>query len=428
MTEPDAVFPTAESFAAIFSASPDGLLVVDAEGRIRLANPAVARMFGYGPDELTGQAVEVLVPSAAAARHRQDRAAYMAAPRARPMSASADLAGRCKDGSLLPVDIMLAPLQLAGLRGTLCVVRDARPRHATEAKLHLASTVFQTTQEAIVVTDTQCRILAVNPAFERVTEYAEAEALGQHMRLLASGRHDRAFYDRMWQSIHATGEWQGAIWNRRKGGEIYSEWLSISTVRDRDGQPFQYVGVSADMTRIKHVETPVERLAHYDPLTGLPNRLLLDSRIRQTWERAHRHGLRFAVLFLDLDGFKAVNDSRGHAVGDELLRVIGTRLAASVRESDTVARLGGDEFILVLEDLRREDVARLAEKLIARVAEPVVLGDGTQVLVGLSLGWSYYPDDADNIDTLMGQADTALYRAKRAGRGRAVAFSGSGPA
>lgn len=421
-------FPAEVGFAAIFAASPDGLLVVDGSGRIRLANPAVEHMFGYAAGELIGQAIEVLVPAHAAGHHVRDRMAYAAAPRTRPMGASTELAGRCRDGSLVPVDIMLAPVDATGTRGTLCVVRDARPRHATEAKLHLASAVFQTTQEAIVVTDTQCRILAVNPAFERVTEYAEAEVLGQHMRIVASGRHDRSFYDAMWTSIHTTGEWQGAIWNRRRSGEIYQEWLSISTVRDREGRAFQYVGVSADMTRMNHAETPIERLAHFDPLTGLPNRLLLDSRIRKTWERAHRDGLRFAVLFLDLDGFKAVNDDRGHAVGDELLRVIAARLAGSVRESDTVGRLGGDEFIVVLEDLRREDVARLADKLIARVAEPVELSDGSQAHVGLSLGWSTYPDDAQDIDTLMGQADTALYRAKRGGRGRAVAFVGSGPA
>ncbi|PKO41758.1 MAG: hypothetical protein CVU33_00215 [Betaproteobacteria bacterium HGW-Betaproteobacteria-6] len=404
-------------FEKIFEAVPDGLLVVDAAGLILYVNGALGRLFGYLPDELVGQPVERLTPRQLASAHATYREQYQAAPKARAMGASNDLLGCRKDGSLFPVDIMLSPLDIGSQKQTLCVVRDATARKEVEAKLHIASTVFQSTQEAIVVTDVDCRIVAVNPAFETATEYTEKEVLGQHMRVLRSGRHDQFFYRRMWDAILSTGEWQGAIWNRRKSGEIYHEWLSISTVRDRDGQPVQYVGITTDMGRMNHVETAVERLAHYDALTGLPNRLLLNSRIQKTWERAHRDGKPFAVMFLDLDGFKAINDKLGHPVGDELLKVVASRLRENMRETDTIARLGGDEFLIVLEDVGRDEIVALAEQLIKRIGAPFDLGLNEPVCVGLSLGWSHYPKHADNVPALIRQADEALYQVKRSGRG-----------
>ena len=404
-------------FEKIFEAVPDGLLVVDTAGLILYANGALEHLFGYAPAELVGQSVEKLTPRNIASAHAAYRDQYQAAPKARAMGASNDLFGCRKDGSLFPVDVMLSPLEIGDQRGTLCVVRDATARKEVEAKLHIANTVFQSTQEAIVVTDVDCRIVAVNPAFEMATEYSEKEVLGQHMRMLRSGRHDDFFYRRMWDSILTTGEWQGPIWNRRKNGDIYHEWLSISTVRDRDGRPVQYVGITTDMGRMNHVETAVERLAHYDALTGLPNRLLLNSRIQKTWERAHRDGKPFAVMFLDLDGFKAVNDRLGHPLGDELLKVVADRLRENMRETDTIARLGGDEFLIVLEDVVHDDIVAVAQQLIERIGAPFDLGLAEPVCVGLSLGWSHYPDHADNVPALIRQADEALYQVKRSGRG-----------
>ncbi len=404
-------------FEKIFEAVPDGLLVADTAGRILYVNSALEHLFGYAPDELLGQPVESLTPRDIASAHVHYRTGYQGAAQTRPMGASNNLFGRRKDGGLFPVDVMLSPLEIYDRQGTLCVVRDATLRKDVEDKLHIANTVFQSTQEAIVVTDIDCRILAVNPAFEKVTDYQEKEVLGQHMRMLRSGRHDEFFYRRMWDSIANTGEWQGAIWNRRKGGEIYHEWLSISTVRDHKGKPIQYVGITTDMGRMNHVETAVERLAHYDALTGLPNRLLFNSRIQKTWERAHRDGRPFAVMFLDLDGFKAVNDSLGHAIGDELLKLVAGRLREHLRETDTVARMGGDEFLIVLEDVGRDDIVNVAQQLVERISEPFDLCLAQPVCVGLSLGWSYYPEHADNVPALIRQADEALYQVKKSGRG-----------
>ena len=404
-------------FEKIFEAVPDGLLVVDTAGLILYANGSLERLFGYAPDELIGQPVELLTPRHIASGHAGYRENYQSQPKLRAMGASNNLFGCRQDGSQFPVDVMLSPLNIGDCKQTLCVVRDASARKEVEAKLHLANTVFQSTQEGIVVTDVNCRIVAVNPAFEMATEYSEKEVLGQHMRVLRSGRHDEYFFRLMWDAILTTGEWQGGIWNRRKSGEVYHEWLSISTVRDRDGKPVQYVGITTDMSRMNHVETAVERLAHYDTLTGLPNRLLLNSRIQKTWERAHRDGKPFAVMFLDLDGFKAVNDTLGHPVGDELLKVVANRLRENMRETDTIARLGGDEFLIVLEDVGRDDIVAVAQHLIERISAPFDLGLAEPVCVGLSLGWSHYPEHADNVPALIRQADEALYQVKRSGRG-----------
>jgi len=404
-------------FEKIFEAVPDGLLVVDTAGLILFSNGSLESMFGYAPGELIGLPVEQLTPRDIAAGHVAHRDQYHTEPKLRAMGVNSNLFGCRKDGSQFPVDVMLSPLDIGGQRKTLCVVRDATVRKETEARLHVANTVFQSTQEAIVVTDVNSCIVAVNPAFEMATEYSEKEVLGQHMRVLRSGRHDPYFYHQMWDAILESGEWQGAIWNRRKSGEIYHEWLSISTVRDRDGKPVQYVGITTDMSRMNHVETAIERLAHYDALTGLPNRLLLNSRIQKTWERAHRDGKPFAVMFLDLDGFKTVNDTLGHLVGDELLKVVAARLRENMRETDTIARLGGDEFLIVLEDVGRDEIVLVAQQLIDRIGAPFDLGLAEPVSVGLSLGWSHYPEHADNVPALIRQADEALYQVKHSGRG-----------
>lgn len=405
-------------YASIFAGIPDALLLVDAQDVVILANPAAGQLLGYAHEELPGLKRSGILPDYA------DPTTSPSAPHF-PSSAASGFFTRWahhKDGRRMRVDVKHAPLDTHG-GIALYILRDATLREAIEARLYMANAVFENTQEAIVVTDIDCRILAVNPAFETVTEYAAAEAIGQNIRLLHSGRHDEYFYRQMWHSIHAGGEWQGAIWNRRKNGEIYQEWLTISTIRDRHGRPFQYVGISADMSRMNHVETQFEKLAHYDPLTGLPNRLLFNSRLQKTWERAHRDRKAFAVMYLDLDGFKQVNDTHGHIIGDELLKAVAARLYQNIRETDTLARLGGDEFVIVLEDPTREDVIRIAQAMVEHIAAPFDLASARSVRVGLSLGWSYYPEHADNIDTLLQQADQALYQVKRGGRGAARMYT-----
>ena len=410
-------------YQAIFNASPDGILIVDDAGRIVLANPSAERLFRFPAGTLCGRSIDCLVPDNAAHRHAKHRQNYNKNPRSRPMGEFDNLQGLRCDGELFFIDVSLSPIEMDSGSATLCVVRDASGHKAIEQTLYVASAVFQSTQEAIVVTDRECRIQAVNPAFETVTEYSPEEVIGKSIGLLKSGRHDQDFYRQMWRQILDTGEWSGTIWNRRKGGEIYQEWLSISSIRDRNGRTLQYVGISADMTRINHAETPTERLARYDILTGLPNRMVFQERMEKAIEAAADEGHSFAVLYLDLDGFKAVNDCFGHAVGDQLLIHVAERLRHTLRERDVVTRYGGDEFVILLDKVSAHQVPVVAQKLIGVISDPFVMGADGTAEVGLSLGWSFYPETALDANTLVEQADAALYEAKRTGRGRAVAFS-----
>jgi diguanylate cyclase (GGDEF)-like protein/PAS domain S-box-containing protein len=284
--------------------------------------------------------------------------------------------------------------------------------------LDLAHAVFQNVQEGIVITDLDGRIIGVNPAFSAITEYSEAELLQQHIRMLKSGRHDRAFYDAMWRSIRKTGSWKGEMWDRRKNGEVYPQWLSITALKDSRGEVTRYIGVVTDISRMQHAESHLQYLAHHDALTGLPNRALLNLRLRHSLERAAREGGRCAVVFLDLDGFKKVNDDLGHEAGDELLQRAADRMRRRLRENDTLARLGGDEFVMVLEQVHfKEDAQGVARSLVTELAGPFRLADGRVARVGASVGLSLFPDDASDARSLLKCADTALYEAKQAGRG-----------
>ena len=283
--------------------------------------------------------------------------------------------------------------------------------------LRQSAAVFENTRDGVLITDLAPRIVAVNRAFSEITGYAEAEVLDRNPSLMKSGHHERAFYQALWASLRQTGHWQGELWNRRKNGEIYPQWLTISSVCDAQGEAANYVGVFTDISQIKKSQDRLEHLAHYDPLTDLPNRLLAQSRLQHAIERAARHGYRVAALYIDLDRFKTVNDSLGHPVGDELLAALAQRLCMRLRDEDTLARLGGDEFLLVLEQvLLPEHAAGVAQSVIELLAEPFKLSVGQEVFVGSSIGISLFPDDATSVTELIQHADTALYQAKESGR------------
>jgi diguanylate cyclase (GGDEF)-like protein/PAS domain S-box-containing protein len=296
--------------------------------------------------------------------------------------------------------------------------RDITGSRRDDEERRLAAAVFTNTQEGVVITDSTGRILAANPSVVTITGYSRAELIGNTMRRLQSGRHDRAFYDALWQAVRTTGYWQGEIWNRRKNGEVYPELLTISTVRDEKGEIVNYVGSFSDITTWKRSQQRMEHLAHHDALTGLPNRLMLLSRLEHAVSKARRDQGLGAVLFLDLDRFKQVNDTLGHPAGDALLIAVAKRLRERLRDSDTLARLGGDEFVIVLEDLAaRNQAASLAQELIARLAEPFDLSDGHTARIGGSIGIALFPADGTEPDALIKRADVALYEAKQAGRG-----------
>jgi len=293
---------------------------------------------------------------------------------------------------------------------------DVTEQVRAEARLRQAASVFSSTEEGVVITDPGGVIIDVNPAFTEITGYSRAEAIGKNPRILRSDRQDAAFYAALWQSLNATGRWQGEIWNRRKSGEIYPEWLTINAVRDEDAQLVNYVAVFSDISGIKQSQAQLAHLAHHDPLTDLPNRLLFHDRLGHALSRADRDGSQLAVLFIDLDRFKHINDSLGHLAGDGLLQEVARRLTGAVRKEDTVARMGGDEFTLLLEDLRRpEDAAVLARKLLEALGDPYAIA-GRELFVTASVGISLYPRDGRSAEELVRNADAAMYQAKDAGR------------
>jgi diguanylate cyclase (GGDEF)-like protein/PAS domain S-box-containing protein len=301
--------------------------------------------------------------------------------------------------------------------GTLRKIRGlVETQRQTESALRQSSRVFDSAAEGVVITDINANITSVNRAFTKITGYSENEVLGKNPSMLRSGRHDREFYKTMWSSILRQGEWRGEVWDRRKNGEIFPKWQTISAVRDEDGNLTHYVSVFSDISQLKESEEKLHHLAHHDALTALPNRLLLDARLEHSLQHAHRVGAHVAVLFLDLDRFKKINDSLGHSVGDELLQLVAKRLLTCIRGEDTIARLGGDELVIVLGHMDKTDyAATIAQAVQDTLSAPFEL-EGQDVFVSASIGISLYPQDGRDATTLLKNADAAMYMAKSEGR------------
>ncbi|WP_459722946.1 diguanylate cyclase domain-containing protein [Sideroxyarcus sp. TK5] len=287
---------------------------------------------------------------------------------------------------------------------------------AGQEQLRLAAEVFVSSAEAIVITDVDNNIMQVNRAFTQITGYSAEEVIGKNPRILKSGEQGPEFYKEMWETLLSTGAWQGEVMDRRKSGEVYPKWLSIAVVRNEQGEITNYIALFTDITERRASFERIQQLAHFDALTELPNRTLLNQHIEQSILTAKRNRNRMALLFLDLDGFKGVNDTMGHHAGDMLLREVSVRLKGCVRETDMVSRLGGDEFVVVMSAINRsEDAAKVAQKIIDSLGEPFQI-EGYAVNIGTSIGISIYPDDADESDALKKFADAAMYEVKQAGK------------
>src|SRR5690606_31761416 len=277
-------------------------------------------------------------------------------------------------------------------------------------------------RSAMVVTDPDGKLINVNPAFTRITGYQLEEVLGKKLSILSSGRHGPSFYHAMWEALRATGSWEGDIWNRRKNGEIYAERLKISTCYDDDGQPRYRIGLFSDITKQKEANAFIWRQANYDHLTDLPNRQLFHDRLEKEMERSDTTGKPMALVYLDLDDFKEVNDTLGHGFGDRLLAEVGKRLQACVRSTDTVARLGGDEFMLILGGMSEsERTDGICELVMDRLMEPFFL-EGEQAQITASMGITFYPADGQSAKDLMQNADLAMYAAKAQGKHQVARF------
>ncbi|MES9947516.1 MAG: EAL domain-containing protein [Candidatus Thiodiazotropha sp.] len=309
------------------------------------------------------------------------------------------------------------PARLGEAVRRVLVDKQLRMAHRTaEEKLRLADRAFQNTAEGITVTDASGNIVSINPAFEAITGYSHEEVLGQNPRVLKSGHHPDSFYKEMWDTLLSTGHWRGEIWNRRKNGDAYPEWLTISAVKDGNDETTHYVGVFTDISQIKEAQDQINFLAHHDALTRLPNRALFRERFDHALMHARRENASIALLFLDLDRFKTVNDTLGHPVGDQVLLEVSKRMNQIVRASDTLARLGGDEFVLLLEEQTdAQHAAVVARKLLDLFSRPMIIGEH-ELVVTASIGITLYPNDGEDSDKLIRHADRAMYDAKQQGR------------
>ncbi|MBR9970506.1 diguanylate cyclase domain-containing protein [Magnetospirillum sulfuroxidans] len=298
----------------------------------------------------------------------------------------------------------------------LAWIYDISAMKSAEEKLKLTAKVVESASEAVVITNARNEIEYVNPAFSTITEYTADEVIGQNPALWRSGRHDSEFYQNMWAGLNANGRWRGEIWNRRKSGEFYAEWLSIVAIKDDAGVVTHYIAIFSDITHRKEDEERVWRQANFDALTGLPNRALFVDRLSQAIRQTKRDGKKFALFFIDLDGFKQVNDSLGHAAGDLLLQQTAQRLVDCVRSSDTVARLAGDEFTCIVQGIHdHNDASMVASKILERLSLPFDL-EGRQAEIRGSVGIALYPDDGADGPSLLKMADEAMYRVKRRGK------------
>lgn len=406
---------TRESYLrALIDNFPFMVWLKDKDSRLLAVNQVYANYFGYKtPQEVVGKTDFDLSPPDLANHYRVDDLKIMESRQRRVIEEQ-------QEGSVGRnwIETFKAPVidRDGELLGTVGFARDITERKNAEAELRLSATVFGA-QEAMVVTDKNSVILRVNDAFCRVTGYEPKEVIGNKMNILNSGVQQNEFYKSMWDSILEKGGWQGEVWNRRKSGEIYPQWLTISAIKAGDGAVTNYVGTMTDITQRKAVEEQINHLAHHDPLTDLPNRALLMDRLKLALAQSRREKSLLCFMYVDLDRFKEVNDTLGHGVGDLLLEEVANRLLECVRrETDTVARLGGDEFAVLLPKVDKEkDVTVIANKILAVMNEMFVL-QGNSVQISSSIGIALYPIHANSVETLIEVADSALYQAKAEGR------------
>lgn len=377
----------------------DAVLTIDKSGVIHSFPESGTLLFGYDSKEALGQPVTMLLPD------WSDSATDMTAP----------LTGVRRDGSTFQAELETSLLPISDDLFYVVYVRDLTKRRQAGVAALSAVSVLEHTLQGIMITGPEGTIQYVNQAFVLATGYSAAEAVGQNPRFLQSGWHNSDFYTLMWDEIRASGSWSGEIWNRRKNGEIYPEWLNIVAVHDETGEIIRYAALFSDMSKLKQDEALMHHQTYHDTLTGLPNRILFMDRLALAVADAERLGLKAAVMFLDIDRFKLINDTLGHDVGDRLLQEIAQRLTDAMRDRDTVCRLGGDEFTVIMENIvDSEDAMLMAQLILDTFMVPFCIADH-EFFVTPSIGVALYPDDGLVIDTLAKNADTAMYRAKEHG-------------
>lgn len=412
MAQERAMRESRERLLSIMNNSTSLVSLKDLAGRYEFVNARFEKVYNVKADDIIGKTDAQIFPPRIAKDLRSKE--LEVARRQEPVETEDRLFSGDGDRYLLSIRFPLFGVDHV-VQAICTQSTDITERKRAEEQLRLAARVFDRAGEGIVVTDARERILTVNDAFATVTGYLPEEVVGRRPSILQSGRHNKEFYASMWSALQSQGWWQGEIWNRRKNGDIYPEWLTINVVHDHDGEVANYVGIFSDITVVKESQRRVEFLATHDELTNLPNRTLFMDRMRQAIARARRDGGVFSIFFVDLDNFKIVNDSLGHQAGDDLLREVGRRLRDCVRASDTVARFGGDEFALLVEDAAADDAELTARRIAEALARPVEI-QGKSVYASASMGICLFPEDGSDADTLLKNADAAMYNAKENGK------------
>jgi diguanylate cyclase (GGDEF)-like protein/PAS domain S-box-containing protein len=396
----------------------EGMYVVNRTGKIIYTNPAASYILGYTEAELRGtDAHELFHVHSNNKKVDGNQCPIRNKPMQGIVYGSDAETFRCKDGELLRTSVTSSPLRdESGISGAVVLFRDISKEYEDQRRLRQANIALRQLAEGVLVADTEGKIVAVNRAFFEITGYEDKDVLGKTPAILASGKHGADFYEKMWHSILNTGYWEGEIWNRRKDGEIYPEWLKITVMEDEEGNRNGFVGVFSDITELRRNENRLRDLAYHDQLTGLYNRTAFIELLEHSLHRAHRRKEKLAVLFLDLDRFKRINDTLGHSIGDELLQETARRLRTIVREEDEVARLGGDEFTILLEDIQNTSSAiAVANKVLEVMRQPFNL-ESKKLDISVSIGISLFPRDGSDSATLLKNSDAAMYLAKQDGR------------
>jgi diguanylate cyclase (GGDEF)-like protein/PAS domain S-box-containing protein len=404
----------------------DVIWTMDINGRNTYISPSVERLRGYSVAEALQQTLqEALTPaSAQIAQAGMDRALAAIEAKKNIPHFRAELEQPCKQGGTVWTEVSFSGIvnDKGEFVGFLGVTRDISERKRIELDLQIAAIAFES-QDGMIVTDAHSTILRVNSAFTQITGYAAEDVMGKTPRILQSGRHDAAFYSAMWSTIQTAGVWHGEIWNKRKNGDVYPEQITITAVKGSTGPVTHYIAVLRDITERKQLEKEVAQLAFFDTLTQLPNRRLFNDRLSQALTRATREQTSLALMFIDLDKFKPINDTHGHEAGDWVLQTVAKRIEGALRASDTAARVGGDEFLVFLPDLKTSDDAQaVAEKIRLALEEPFIAPSGVTLLASASIGIAIFPDQAQSQEDLWRLGDRAMYEAKNAG-GNSVRMS-----